>query len=368
MRNLADRRCVSTGGPVPARRGMLVGLVPPFAGVLHWAKASTTGSCRDVRTNGPGRARSGRDRAGRGPGICPMLEPTACRFWQVALQSGLMDANGLAGTAGTQCPPRSVRRRRSTAALPARPYRPAGSRSGRPSSSSPGAPRVQDRSIRVAGTDRAGGMGRVYLARDSRLNRRVALKILSPERVNNPAPLPGSTARRWSAHSCQHENLVRIYDEGESSGRCYLVMEYIEGRNIGQIISETVRSRRPSPPVWRARWHSGWSTPSSKGLIHRDVNPYNILVTRDGVAKLTDMGLAIDLAGPGTRDPRRCDRRHVRLRLPRAGPSLARRRYPERHLLARVHALSHAFRSGPIPQLEPCRRSCSATRRPRPSR
>ena len=102
----------------------------------------------------------------------------------------------------------------------------------------------------------------------------------------------------------QHENLVRIYDEGEANGKCYLVMEYIEGKNIGD------HHRRERPDTAGHRGSTGqqvasdWSTPSSKGLIHRDVNPYNILVTRDGVAKLTDLGLAIDLdrTGEGHRD------------------------------------------------------------------
>src|SRR4029077_10720754 len=83
-----------------------------------------------------------------------------------------------------------------------------------------------------------GGMGRVYLARDSRLNRRVALKILSPERVNNPRAIARFHREAMVGAQLQHENLVRIYDEGEANGKCYLVMEYIEGRNIGQMIAE----------------------------------------------------------------------------------------------------------------------------------
>ena len=83
-----------------------------------------------------------------------------------------------------------------------------------------------------------GGMGRVYLAQDTRLNREVALKILSPERVNNPRAIARFQREARVGAQLQHENLVRIYDFGESSGRYYLVMEYIEGKTIGTLISE----------------------------------------------------------------------------------------------------------------------------------
>ncbi|MDR3632595.1 MAG: serine/threonine-protein kinase [Isosphaeraceae bacterium] len=149
-----------------------------------------------------------------------------------------------------------------------------------------------------------GGMGRVYLAKDTRLNRRVALKILSPERVNNPRAIARFQREARVGAQLQHENLVRIYDEGEANGKCYLVMEFIEGKNIGTLIADN----GPMTPGIAAKLVRqvalGLEHAQQKGLIHRDVNPYNILVTNDGVAKLTDLGLAIDLAEqePVTRD------------------------------------------------------------------
>ena len=89
---------------------------------------------------------------------------------------------------------------------------------------------------------------------------------------------------------------MRIYDFGESNGRYFLVMEYIEGRTIGTLISE----HGPMPPATAVRLLRqvalGLEHAHRKGLIHRDVNPYNVLVTHDGTAKLADLGLAIDLA------------------------------------------------------------------------
>jgi len=141
-----------------------------------------------------------------------------------------------------------------------------------------------------------GGMGRVYLAQDTRLNRRVALKILAPERVNNPRAIARFQREARVGAQLQHENLVRIYDFGESNGRYYLVMEYIEGKTIGTLISEG-GAMPPVPAVRLVRQvAAGLEHAHRKGLIHRDVNPYNILVTRDGTAKLADLGLAIELA------------------------------------------------------------------------
>ena len=141
-----------------------------------------------------------------------------------------------------------------------------------------------------------GGMGRVYLAQDTRLNRQVALKILSPERVNNPRAIARFQREARVGAQLQHENLVRIYDFGESSGRYYLVMEYIEGKTIGTLITD--QGAIPAATAVRLvrQVAMGLEHAHRKGLIHRDVNPYNILVTRDGTAKLADLGLAIDLA------------------------------------------------------------------------
>src|SRR4051794_30109777 len=225
-----------------------------------------------------------------------MVDPKASRFWQVALQSGLIDAEGL-----TACFEAIVPEKRVADQLDRRLARQV----------------VQQRRLTLwqvqqilAGRSSGfkinrytlidmigqGGMGRVYLAKDTRLNRRVALKILSPERMNNPRAIARFQREARVGAQLQHENLVRIYDEGEANGKCYLVMEYIQGKNIGAIIAEN----GPIPPATAARLARqvplGLEHAQQKGLIHREVNPYNILVTRDGVAKLTDLGLAIDQA------------------------------------------------------------------------
>ena len=140
-----------------------------------------------------------------------------------------------------------------------------------------------------------GGMGRVYLACDGRLNRRVALKLLMPGRLTNASAILRFRREARLGAQLQHENLVRIYDEGELQGRCYLVMEYIEGMSVGRLLAE----HGPMPPSTAARLALqvalGLEHARQKGMVHRDVNPGNILVTREGIAKLADLGLAIEM-------------------------------------------------------------------------
>jgi serine/threonine protein kinase len=140
-----------------------------------------------------------------------------------------------------------------------------------------------------------GGMGRVYLARDTRLSRRVALKILSPERMNNPRAIARFQREARLGAQLQHENLVRIYDLGEIHGRYFLVMEFIEGKTIGAIIAAHGSILPPAAATLTRQVALGLEHAHRKGLVHRDVNPSNVLVTRDGIAKLADLGLAIDL-------------------------------------------------------------------------
>jgi eukaryotic-like serine/threonine-protein kinase len=226
-----------------------------------------------------------------------MLDPQVSRFWQATLLSGLMDAQGLAACWEAIAPakrevPEHIDRRLARQAVQLKAltlWQAQQLLAGRT-----GGFKV-DRYV-LLDLIGQGGMGRVYLARDTRLNREVALKILSPERISNPRAIARFQREARVGAQLQHENLVRIYDFGESSGRYYLVMEYIEGKTIGTLIAE----QGQMPPATAVRLVRqiafGLEHAHRKGLIHRDVNPYNVLVTRDGTAKLADLGLAIDLA------------------------------------------------------------------------
>ena len=226
-----------------------------------------------------------------------MAEPQASRFWMAAQQSGLLDVQSL--TACWDAIP--LEKRDAVEHLDRRLARQAVQQNfltlwqakqllaGRTSGF-----RV-DRYLLLELIGQ-GGMGRVYLARDTRLNRLVALKILAPERMNNSRAVDRFKRKARVGAQLQHENLVRIYDFGQANGRFFLVMEYIEGKTIGALI--TAQGPMPVPTAARFTWQIalGLEHAHRKGLIHRDVNPNNVLVTHEGIAKLADLGLAIDLA------------------------------------------------------------------------
>ncbi len=226
-----------------------------------------------------------------------MLDPQASRFWQAAIRSGLTDAQSLHACWNAIPPakrdaPAHLDRRLAGQAVEAR------------------ALTLWQAQQLFAGRTKGfkvdryllldmlgeGGMGRVYLAADTRLKRRVALKILAPERLDKPRAVARFRREGLVGAQLQHENLVRVYDFGSSDGRYYLVMEYIDGKTVGSLIAEQGRIP-PAPAVRLIRQVAlGLEHAHRKGLIHRDVNPQNILVTRDGIAKLADLGLALDLA------------------------------------------------------------------------
>ena len=140
-----------------------------------------------------------------------------------------------------------------------------------------------------------GGMGRVYLARDTRLGRLVALKVLARERIGNPRAVARFRREAKLGAQLQHENVIRVYDDGEIGGMPYLVMEYITGKTVAQLISEQGRLPAADATELTRQVALGLEHLHQKDLLHRDVNPSNILVDQEGTAKLTDLGLAIDL-------------------------------------------------------------------------
>jgi eukaryotic-like serine/threonine-protein kinase len=226
-----------------------------------------------------------------------MYDPRASQFWQSTIRSGLLDVEGLTACWDAIEPakrdvPEHIDRRLARRAVESNLltfWQAQQLLAGRTTGY------CVDRYLLLEIIGQ-GGMGRVYLARDSRLSRLVALKLLAPERLSNPRAIARFQREARVGAQLQHENLVRIYDFGEAKGRYFLVMEYIEGKTIGALLSE----QGPMPFATAARLLRqvalGLDHAHRKGLIHRDVNPYNILVTHDGTAKLADLGLAIAMA------------------------------------------------------------------------
>jgi beta-lactam-binding protein with PASTA domain/serine/threonine protein kinase len=136
-----------------------------------------------------------------------------------------------------------------------------------------------------------GGMARVYKARDTRLDREVALKVLRPHLVHDDEFVRRFEREARSAASLQHANIVGVLDYGHDRGHLFIVMEYVAGRTLRQIIDDegslTPRAALDlMDPVLDALGHA-----HRAGLIHRDVKPENVLVRDDGVVKVADFGL-----------------------------------------------------------------------------
>jgi serine/threonine protein kinase len=137
-----------------------------------------------------------------------------------------------------------------------------------------------------------GGMGAVYLAVDTHLNRQVAVKILPPHSVNNPDAVVRFCREARALAQLSHPNIIQAHDAGEEDGQHFLVMEYVEGKSLAAVLDE----KGPLPPARAAAYvHQAalaLAHAHDKGLIHRDIKPSNLLVTADGQVKLLDLGLA----------------------------------------------------------------------------
>jgi tRNA A-37 threonylcarbamoyl transferase component Bud32 len=145
-----------------------------------------------------------------------------------------------------------------------------------------------------------GGMGAVYKARQTRLDRLVALKILDPDRVRDPAFAERFTREARALARLSHQHIVTIHDFGEVEGLYYFVMEYVEGANL----REVMQAGRLSPPEALAlvpQICEALQFAHDGGVVHRDIKPGNILLDRVGRVKIADFGLA-KLLEPGQAD------------------------------------------------------------------
>jgi eukaryotic-like serine/threonine-protein kinase len=137
----------------------------------------------------------------------------------------------------------------------------------------------------------AGGMGEVYLAQDTKLDRKVALKILSEELAANPDRMRRFVQEAKSAAALNHPNIATIHEIGVSDNLNYIAMEFIDGATLREKIHQQQPDLRKS---LRYLQHvaEGLAKAHAAGIVHRDLKPDNIMITRDGHAKILDFGLA----------------------------------------------------------------------------
>jgi eukaryotic-like serine/threonine-protein kinase len=137
-----------------------------------------------------------------------------------------------------------------------------------------------------------GGMAEVYLAHDLMLDRDVALKVLFPELSTDRSFVERFRREAQAAANLSHPNIVSIYDWGEEDGTYFIVMEYVEGRTLGQMI----RGEGPLLPDRSADIAADVAAALAfahrSGVVHRDVKPGNVLISTNGQVKVTDFGIA----------------------------------------------------------------------------
>lgn len=138
----------------------------------------------------------------------------------------------------------------------------------------------------------SGGMATVYKAKCRVLNRNVAIKILKDEFANDAEFIKRFQVEAQSAASLSHQNIVSIFDVGKDDSMHYIVMELIEGKTLKDIIVEKGKIPWKDAVKVAAQIASGLSQAHEHHIIHRDIKPHNIIITKDGVAKVTDFGIA----------------------------------------------------------------------------
>ena len=137
----------------------------------------------------------------------------------------------------------------------------------------------------------AGGMGEVYRARDTRLGRDVAIKVLPAEFAADPDRLRRFEQEAQAVAALNHPNIVSLYDIGTYEGSPYLVSELLEGESLRQRL--TVAPLPPPKAMELAvQIAQGLAAAHEKGIVHRDLKPENLFITRDGQAKILDFGVA----------------------------------------------------------------------------
>ncbi|HMJ25973.1 MAG TPA: protein kinase [Pyrinomonadaceae bacterium] len=137
----------------------------------------------------------------------------------------------------------------------------------------------------------AGGMGEVYLAMDTILDRKVALKILPDDVAANQDRMRRFVQEAKAAATLNHPNIAHIYEIGESQGTHFIAMEFVDGVTLREKIH---RERTELRKLLRYLQHAaeGLAKAHAAGIVHRDLKPDNIMITRDGHAKILDFGLA----------------------------------------------------------------------------
>jgi eukaryotic-like serine/threonine-protein kinase len=142
-----------------------------------------------------------------------------------------------------------------------------------------------------------GGMASVYLATDTRLDRRVAVKVMHPGLAEDPDFVARFNREARASARLSHPDIVAVYDQGEDDGQAFLVMEYVPGATLRAVLRDRGRLSPDEALAVMDHVLAALAAAHDAGLVHRDVKPENVLVTADGRVKVADFGLARAIAG-----------------------------------------------------------------------
>ena len=140
-----------------------------------------------------------------------------------------------------------------------------------------------------------GGMANVYLAHDTILDRDVAIKVLRGDLENNDKFIRRFQREAKSASDLSHPNIVEIFDVGEEDGQHYIVMEYIEGKTLKQLVQKRGGLTVAEVIDIMAQLTDGLAQAHDAYIIHRDIKPQNIMILDNGMVKITDFGIAMSM-------------------------------------------------------------------------
>ncbi|MGH2792454.1 MAG: Stk1 family PASTA domain-containing Ser/Thr kinase [Actinomycetota bacterium] len=150
---------------------------------------------------------------------------------------------------------------------------------------------------RVSGLLGTGGMARVYRARDELLGREVALKVLNERLSSDRSFVERFRREAQNAAGLNHPNIVALYDYGDEDNRYFIVMELIEGRSLGEAINDDGALMPERAAEIASDAAKGLARAHHAGIVHRDIKPHNIMITKGGQIKVTDFGIARALGG-----------------------------------------------------------------------
>jgi serine/threonine protein kinase len=137
----------------------------------------------------------------------------------------------------------------------------------------------------------AGGMGEVYKARDIRLSRDVALKVLPPQVAGDADRLRRFEQEAQAAAALNHPNILAVHDIGREGDLYFIVSELLEGQTLRDLVRESALPVRKAID-YAAQVARGLAAAHERGIIHRDITPENLILTSDGRVKILDLGLA----------------------------------------------------------------------------